>query len=99
MGQHKFNPVAIAAKRGEIAPKAKPAQKLAATDLRRMKAHSTGSDRRAIRRDAREKADREATRLFFRYLTRRASTPILPPQSGHRRPEFSSSIRGQWSAD
>src|SRR5262245_5508391 len=101
MGQHKHNPTAIAAARGEIAPKRKP-KPVKFMDWRALlamfmpKRHDSeveatpGSKRSGNRR-----------RLVARATARKreAMTHLFPPQSGSRRPQFSSAIPGQWSAE
>lgn len=96
MGQHKHNPTALAAARGEIKPKRKPSP-VSVLDIKTLKSgfwpkfraepvNRSGSTRTTRRNRARR---REAAAL------RRLSW-FLPPQSGHRRPEFSSHIPGKW---
>lgn len=98
MSQHKTNPTAIAARLGQIAPKAKPAEKPIRVDLRDLKPQQrtfkSASQKRRI-------AFREWTRIMnwlgLRYKAKHAKLALLPPQDGHRRAEFSSPVVGEWA--
>lgn len=97
MGQHKTNPVAQAAARGEIAPKLK-ASAIRLMDWSALKSWFMPKrhDRdplppRVTRAERRRRANRRAAARL------RMMTPLFPPKSGHRRAEFSSKVAGKWS--
>lgn len=98
MGQHSYNPRALAAARGELKPRAQRSPiklmdfgaLLAMFMPKRQPRESLPPT--LTRADRRRNAARAAARRL------RSMSPLFPPQSGKRRPEFSSAVPGKWSA-
>jgi hypothetical protein len=103
------NPRARAAARGVLKPKAKPSTIVAAITAlaalfmpsgevtpRQFRQRVVTRSRAQIARAAHWSRWRRAERERHAKLSR--MTHLYPPKSGKRRPEFSSSVPGQWSA-
>lgn len=100
MGQHKHNPTALAAARGEIKPKRKATpNRVWSIDALKAEFWPKLRYEKPVKRSGSTRTTRRNRALRSEAAAVARRSHLFPPQKGQRRPQFSSAVAGQWSVD